>query len=142
MKFCKCGCQTKIPEKDNRGRYRTFALGHSRKGLKLPDNHPFKNQPRGINAHAYKMDSKSRRTLYWRSRQRGLVKECNLKSIGGCSKRIEVHHRDKNIANMSIHNLQTLCSIHHRLIHLGRIDPLNPIMPSYYIDGGGKRRYV
>ena len=56
---------------------------------------------------------------------------------------IDVAHRDHNPWNNDDPaNLLSLCRCHHRLYDNGKIDLNNPKMPAFYVDGGGKRRYV
>ena len=43
--------------------------------------------------------------------------------------------------NNSRANLLKLCRAHHRLVDNGKIDPRDPKMPEFRIDGSGKRRY-
>jgi hypothetical protein len=56
--------------------------------------------------------------------------------------RIEVHHKDKDPGNNTDENLAALCIAHHQLVDLGRIDLAAPIMPPFYVDRSGKRRYI
>jgi hypothetical protein len=67
---------------------------------------------------------------------------CELKHIGGCRGRIEIHHKDKNTENNADENLMALCITHHTLVELGRIDLAAPVMPPFYVDRSGKRRYL
>jgi hypothetical protein len=54
----------------------------------------------------------------------------------------ECDHRDKDPGNNAVDNLMALCQSHHTLVDQGRIDLAEPVMPPFYIDLRGKRRYV
>ena len=51
-------------------------------------------------------------------RQNNIIKICSYKFISHmCNKRIEVHHKDQNVFNNNIENLEYICSIYHKYIH-------------------------
>jgi len=69
------------------------------------------------------------------------VTSCEYASLGGCKGVLDVAHLDGDEFNNSKANLRKLCRSHHRLVDNGKIDPANPTMPRFHIDGSGKRRY-
>ena len=69
------------------------------------------------------------------------VEVCQWESIGGCSGPIQVAHVDGNFTNNNLSNLLALCTSHHKLMDHGRINPKNPVMPRFYTDAVGHRRY-
>ena len=76
-------------------------------------------------------------------RRKGDRSKCELRRIGGCLGKIDVAHRDHDRWNNDDpKNLLALCRCHHRLYDNGRIDLDRPQMPSFYVDSGGKRRYL
>lgn len=122
---CACGCEEEFEPFDSRGRPRRFIKGH------------FK----GARTGKFKIDSESTRTGRSRARKMTDTSTCCLNKIGGCGGRVEVHHRDRDPLNNAPDNRFPLCTSHHRLVEIGRIDLDNPIMPEFVIKGG-KRRYL
>jgi len=89
-----------------------------------------------------KADATSVFTGYSRARQVvPAVTSCALALIGGCGGRIERAHIDHNPLNNVRQNITTLCKSHHNLYDFGRITLTNPVMPPFYVDARGKRRY-
>jgi hypothetical protein len=124
---CACGCGVLVTP-DDRARPRRFVHGHNRRGLE----NPWKANPTSTLAS----------TGYIRARKIAGRGPCRLRRIGGCKGKVHVHHRDENPLNNDPSNHVHLCSAHHRLVHNGRIDLDRPVMPPYYVDGSGKRRYA
>lgn len=117
---------------DRRGRPVWFSFGHANKG---------KSNTWLVREEVNRFTARERaRKVVGRATPSGVV--CVLTSIGGCSGRVEVHHVDEDPWNNDLANLRPLCTTHHRLVHQGRIDLENPVMPPYYVDGSGKRRYA
>lgn len=125
---CECGCETPVAP-DSRGRPRRFVHGHNQRGRRNPSRaRPESTNPRTCRARAHSL----------------IGEACELERIGGCSpagSRLEVHHRDGDYTNNDESNLMTLCKSHHALVERGRVDPDDPVMPAYRVDGAGKRRY-
>lgn len=72
------------------------------------------------------------------------VRVCEWAHIGGCKGLLEVAHLDGNAFNNDPGNLKKLCRSHHSLLDrgtVGKIDAATPVMPMFYVDSGGKRRY-
>jgi hypothetical protein len=67
--------------------------------------------------------------------------KCYLEHPIACKGRIEIHHIDGNPCNNSIKNLVAVCKTHHNFLDEGTITLEDPEIPSFYIDGSGKRRY-
>jgi hypothetical protein len=89
-----------------------------------------------------KADATSVFTGYSRARQVvPVVTSCALEHIGGCGGRIERAHIDHNPLNNDRQNITTLCKSHHNLYDFGRITLTNPVMPPFYVDARGARRY-
>ena len=89
-----------------------------------------------------KADATSVFTGYDRARKVvPVVTVCALEHIGGCGGRIERAHIDHNPLNNNRQNITTLCKSHHNLYDFGRISLVNPIMPPFYVDARGNRRY-
>lgn len=116
---CECGCG-----QPTGGR---FVHGHNQRGRARPDR--------------ARPESKSVSTGRWRAKKLVPRERCALVNIGGCLGRLEVNHIDKNPMNNDLGNLVVLCQTHHKLVDNGRIDLNAPVMPDYWIDGGGARRY-
>ena len=133
MKLCECGCGQPAPIATKhdpkmgyvKGEPRRFVRGHngSRSGYRKPD-------------------VTSIWTGYARAKNAVDRTRCEVEHIGGCKGRIEVHHIDKNPLNNSRKNLAVLCRAHHILAENGRIDLGNPVMPAFYVDTAGNRRYA
>ena len=70
-----------------------------------------------------------------------VVTSCALEHIGGCGGRIERAHVDHNPLNNDRQNITTLCKSHHNLYDFGRITLTDPVMPPFYVDARGNRRY-
>ncbi len=77
------------------------------------------------------------RTVHFKSNK----KKCSLSNLNNCSKRIDVHHKDKNIRNISINNLVTLCARHHKLVEMGYIDFKKPKNPPFHKYPNGRIIY-
>ena len=116
-----------IPLVRSDGKPRTFVFGHGNKGK----SNTWKARPDSIN----------KRTGRYRARLLHDCSKCELAHIGGCSGRVEIHHKDDCPMNNEEGNVIALCTSHHRLIHNGRIDLQQPVMPPFVIRGG-KRRYM
>src|SRR3989338_9848305 len=126
MKICCCGCGEIIPESDSRNRPRSYARGHINRGKSnwwLITGNPMP------------------RTSRERARKILDPKVCLWTSIGGCKGRIDTAHLDGNCMNNAPNNLLALCRSHHFLLDKGRIKLANPVMPRFYTDCSGKRRY-
>lgn len=89
----------------------------------------------------WRADGTHRRTARWRARELTPHDQCAWESIGGCKGLIQVAHVDQDYTNNDESNRLPLCVSHHRLLDTGKIDPENPVMPEFYVDGSGKRRY-
>lgn len=126
-KQCDCGCGQEIPTKDDRGRARRFVSGHGNKNK----SNVWKKKPESVN----------KRTGRYRARLLHDCSSCELIALGGCSGRIEIHHKDSCPTNNTEQNRIALCTSHHRLVENGRIDLAAPVMPQFVIRGG-KRRYL
>lgn len=131
-KKCECGCGIDVVSKYRngplKGQFRRFV---------------FKHQSRGrANEWSRRPESQNTRTGRWRARLSKEINQCEIECIGGCKGRIEVHHKDKNPLNNVPSNLMSVCKAHHGLLDGGKIDWRNPVMPSFYVDGSGKRRYA
>ena len=123
MPKCGCGCGTDIPEKDDRGRRRSFVKNHHNKGK---SNHwLIKHEKSRTSSHSFARTRVSQRD------------RCELEHIGHCKGNLQVAHLDQDPWNNDPANLKTLCASHHALYDRGRIDLTNPIMPPFYVDGGG-----
>ena len=123
---CACNCGASLLLKDARGRPRRFVWGHWRKGTKGP----------------YTADGKHWRTARDRARSLTDHSRCMWISIGGCKGPIDVAHVNGDYTNNEPDNRLALCRSHHRLLDNGRINPDNPIMPAFYVDSSGNRRYT
>lgn len=136
---CACGCLAHIDPFDRKGRPHQFLPGHQSRvhnpGLKAMQALP-KPEP-----GQWRADGKHWRTARWRARQTTNHERCWWEAIGGCKGPIQVAHVDQDYTNNDEANRLALCVSHHRLLDNGRIDPENPVMPTFYIDGSGKRRY-
>lgn len=121
--LCACGCKSILPDRP----YETkFIKGHQSK------------MPKKL-----KVSSTSKFTGYDRSKKILTNRtKCSWSHIGHCMGMIDVCHIDQNPLNNDLKNLIALCRCHHRLLDNGRINPKNPIMPRFYIDRRGKRRYL
>lgn len=125
--LCKCGCGQEVVQKRS-GRVAHYIQGHQRRGKS--------------NTWKLKPESTNKRTLRWRAHDLIPIDTCAMAHIGGCSsKRIEVHHLDRNVCNNDISNLVAVCTTHHRLLENGRITLESKTMPKFYVDKSGKRRY-
>lgn len=126
---CLCGCGTAVPShvSGKRGRRRKgYVWGHNAKGRR----------------NLIRPESQNERTLRDRARRMVEHDACAMRRIGGCKGEIEAHHVDKNWRNNSRRNVVAVCASHHRLLDNGRITLQSRQMPPFYVDGGGKRRYV
>ncbi len=124
---CGCGCGTLIPTVSPYGRPRKYAPGHNNKGKS--------------NWWLVK-DRVKKRTSHERAvKAKRDVETCEWQHVGDCKGDLTVAHVDGDPFNNSQENLRKLCRSHHWLLDRGRIDPENPVMPEFYVDGSGKRRY-
>ncbi len=69
------------------------------------------------------------------------VASCEYSHLGECLGVLDVAHVDGDEFNNLRANLLKLCRAHHRLVDNKKIDPTDPRMPEFYVDGSGKRRY-
>ena len=106
---------------------RRAKIAASARGMK----HPWAARP----------NSKNHRTTRGRARQFLAPTTCALAHIGHCQGPIDTAHLDQDPTNNAPENLAGLCHSHHALYDRGRIDIANPVMPEFYIDRRGKRRY-
>lgn len=90
---------------------------------------------------ACKPQSKNSNTGYWRAKKIIPRDKCSLFHEVDCKGSIQIHHIDKNPLNNSKENLIAVCVAHHRFLESGKITIENPVLPEFYIDGSGKRRY-
>lgn len=127
MVVCLCGCLTKIPDRDERGRKRTYVHGHTNRG---------KSNTWKIKSEIKKRTSRGRAV-----KAKIKVKRCEWSKIGGCLGRLDVAHIDGDSFNNSPENILKLCRCHHRLMDNKKIDPTSPKMPPFIVSGG-KRRYL
>jgi hypothetical protein len=67
---------------------------------------------------------------------------CEWEHIGGCLGHLHVAHVNGDEWDNMPGNLLKLCQSHHFLLDRGRIDPAAPVMPAFYTDRSGKRRYA
>lgn len=124
--FCYCGCGNQTGKSPGGGGYRRgqfyrYCPGHSPKVTR-----PFSTNTRTTRAWARKATP---------------THACAWAHIGYCQGPIQVAHLDQNPVNNSPSNLLPLCASHHFLYDRGRIDRNNPVMPRFYYDRSGKRRY-
>lgn len=122
---CHCSCGTIIPSIHTGGGSRRYVKGHNTR------------ERAGI----YKNPNPSVRLSRERAMKKLRANPCYLNNMGGCSNRLHTHHIDTNPLNNADDNLMRLCVSHHLLVELGKINLTNPIMPRYYVDRSGKRRY-
>lgn len=124
LRLCACGCGQPVPIYKNR-LYR-FVFNHHTKF------------PRVRRAHVGWRRSHELAVEVKRD-----IQSCEWEHIGGCKGPLHVAHLDGNQFNNHNTNLKKLCHSHHFLLDRGRINPLNPKMPSFRVSaGGGKRRYA
>ncbi len=124
---CGCGCGTPRPARDNHGRRRFYVHGHNTKGRTFPERRQAVIQWRQSHTRAVALKAS--------------VTECEWLRIGDCHGRLEVAHVNQDEMDNTPSNLLKLCASHHRLLDKGRIDPFNPVMPSFWTDSSGQRRY-
>lgn len=124
---CACGCGTMIEHRDSRGRARRYKRGHVNKGRAAWRN--MRPQVTARTSHERAVKLKTR------------VAVCEYADLGGCKGVLDVAHLDGDEFNNTRANLKKLCRAHHRLVDNGKIDPVDPKMPGFYVDGSGKRRY-
>ena len=127
---CVCGCGQWLTSLDKRNRPRVSLPGHGRRGKSNTWSRKPDNQINYWSAHA-----RARRILT-------VPSTCELTYIGGCSRRLDVHHVDSNPWNNAPQNLMRLCTAHHSLIERGRIDLRDPKMPPYWLCPNGRRIYA
>ena len=136
MRPCACGCGTLVPLFDKRRRPRSYVLGHGTKGkISLK---PSKLRGRIIGPRT---DTPTLRTSRSRARRWTNTAGCRLSFLCHCKGLIDVAHIDQNPLNNEPANRWPLCRSHHRLVDNGKIDVMAPVMPSFYTDRSGKRRY-
>jgi len=128
--ICQCGCGKEIP----------WQYWHQY-GIKkyYPNHYDSGAKKRGV----YKKEITSVFSGYDRSKK--IIKErnkCSWEHIGHCKGMIDVCHINQNPLDNNRKNLIVLCRSHHRLMDNGKIDYGNPKMPEFYVDKGGKRRYI
>lgn len=132
---CACGCGASVSLRQHNGRWMRFVHGHN---ARVQHFLPVRIGPRGW----YKPESRNPNTGHERARKLKRRDACELARIGGCLGRVEVHHKDKDPGNNAPENLMAICQSHHTLLDAERIDPAAPVMPPFYVDRRGKRRYV
>lgn len=123
--LCRCGCGKNIPNAKNRKYYQAFYVQGHNKG----------------NAGNRKKNITKRTSYDYSKEHLKHINECQLEYIGSCKGVLDVCHIDQNPFNNDGDNLIKLCRSHHRLLDNGKINILNPVMPEFYMDGSGKRRY-
>jgi hypothetical protein len=131
-KLCECGCGQPAAVPTYNARKRGYVAGVP---TRFAHGHGGAMKMRGV----YRQPNPSARLSRERASKLVTV-PCELAAIGGCSQRRHVHHRDENPLNNDPANLIALCSSHHALVHAGRVDLANPVMPDFYVSSG-KRRY-
>lgn len=125
---CACGCGGRLEPRDRRGRLRSHLAGHVNKGRAA-----WRRMKRRVTA----------RTSHERAvKLKARVRSCEYSHLGGCLGVLDVAHLDGDEFNNSKANLLKLCRSHHRLVDNKKIDPRAPVMPEFYVDGSGKRRYA
>jgi len=137
--LCECGCGVVFSKLDNRGRERKFLKGHWIKVRSNTEKMVNLIRP-SLKGRIYK-ESANDRTCHYRSRHSISASKCELIDIGHCKGPIQVAHINGDFTDNDTSNLISLCASHHRLMDLGRIDLKKPVMPEFYTDSGGKRRY-
>src|SRR4051812_4172560 len=130
--LCGCGCGELLEEiasylHGGKPYKRTYISGHQWRGKRRPTH----EKPDANRASKHETA---------RIRARGQT-ACALERIGGCKGGFDVHHRDGDPWNNEPGNLVKLCRAHHRLVETGKIDLANPVMPAFFTDSSGKRRY-
>lgn len=140
MVGCACGCATLLVPHDRQGRVRRFLQGHHTR-ISNPGFDVIHTLPKPKRGTAWRADGKHWRTARWRARELTPHDRCAWESIGDCKGVIDVAHVDGDFTNNDTSNCLPLCRSHHRLLDNGRINPSNPVMPPFYVDGSGKRRY-
>lgn len=125
MKKCKCGCGKVIPRLRTDGRPQAYYLGHNRRGL----------------ASHTKPNTTNHRTRRQRANRILRGQPCELEFTKQCKGRIEVHHKDADPTNNSASNICALCMTHHKMIETNKISFEQPMLPPFYEDKSGKRRY-
>lgn len=126
MIYCACGCGIKIKNVDGRNRPKRFVHSHNLKFVAGNKN------AKSINVN----------TMYTRSKLIKKERFCEISHIGFCMGTIDVCHIDQDFTNNNLKNLISLCRSHHRLLDNGKINLKNPVMPAFYEDKSGKRRYL
>lgn len=121
-RLCICGCGKPVKIRKYRTNY--FIYGHNRRGFS-----------------GTLKESENKNTMYMRSKKIKKERHCEIKHIGYCKGMIDVCHINQDVTNNDAENLISLCRSHHRLMDNGKIDIKNPVMPSFYVDKSGKRRY-
>jgi hypothetical protein len=125
---CACGCGLERPSHDAAGTPRRFIYRHNPRPGRCPEH--------------WKANAVSMFTGYARSKALiKTMKNCTWLHVGHCKGPLQRAHIDHNPLRNVESNVIVLCARHHRLYDRGRIDLKNPIMPSFYVDSGGKARY-
>ena len=143
MISCACGCGSSLLPTDDRGRPRKFIHAHWSKANREAAHAHLERGLVAINhgRGRFRADGKHWRTARYRARSMTNHSCCSWLSIGYCKGKIQVAHVNGDYTNNDASNRLALCVSHHSLLDNGRINPNNPIMPPFYIDGSGKRRY-
>lgn len=135
---CACGCGALVKVRLLHGRWTRFVHAHN--GRVQPRSPRFAyRHDRGV---WRKPESRNHNTGHERARKLKSRDACELAHIGGCLGKIQVHHKDKDPGNNAEDNLMSLCIAHHSLVDAGRINLEAPVMPPFYVDRSGKRRYL
>ena len=137
---CGCGCGALIWSLDRKGRQHEFCQGHFTR-VENPGMEKIRTLPKPEPGSMWRADGEHWRTARARARSITPHRVCSWLYIGGCKGPIQVAHVDGNFTNQDESNRLALCATHHKLLDNGRIDPAHPVMPHFYVDGSGKRRY-
>lgn len=137
---CACGCGAELLSLDNKGRPHRFLPGHQSR-VSNPGLAKIAQMPKPKTGEQWRANGEHRRTARARARSLTDHSVCTWGYIGGCKGPIQVAHVDGNFTNNAASNRVALCVSHHRLLDNRRIDPLNPVMPSFHTGTNGKRRY-
>jgi hypothetical protein len=137
---CGCGCGIDVITPDAKCRERRFLPGHQSRTIN-PGLAIMQSLPKPAVGQYWRATGDHWRTSRARARSVVDTTSCEWAHIGGCKGKIDAAHLDGDFTNGDRSNIKSLCRSHHSLLDNGRIDPTKPVMPDFYVDGGGKRRY-